>query len=149
MIQDSTFTRKNTLFHCKHFMGILMYHLEYQTKHITTGFVSIFVNVSCHDQIRNAPSLPPFLPPSLPTSLPPFLPPSLPSLPGVRWVTFFRFESFPDQSAYGCQIWSRSVGRVKKGGIQIDKQTDRHKGALQLYIVNGHHIVLCYTYAPC
>ena len=73
----------------------------------------------------------------------------------------FRFESFPDQSANACQIWSRCDGRVEKGGyrqtdIRTDRQTDIQKDR-QTYthtkghcsfiiIVDGHHIVM---YAPC
>ena len=35
---------KKILFHCKEFMGLLIYHQEYQTTHIPTGFVSVAIS---------------------------------------------------------------------------------------------------------
>ena len=40
---------------------------------------------------------------------------------GVGWVNFFRWELVPYLSAHACQIWSRSDGRVEKGGFMIMK----------------------------
>ena len=35
---------KKILFHSKDFMGLLIYHLEYQTTQIPTGFVSVAIS---------------------------------------------------------------------------------------------------------
>ena len=43
-LQDATFKRKKILFHSKEFMGLLIYHQEYQTTHIPTGFVSVAIS---------------------------------------------------------------------------------------------------------
>ena len=45
-------------------------------------------------------------------------------------MAIFKYERFPDLSAYDCQILSGSDSRVKKGG------TDRHRGTLPVYIVD-------------
>ena len=45
-----------------------------------------------------------------------------------------RYEPFADLSAYACQIWSQSDGRVENRGIQTDTHTQT-KGQLHLYIL--------------
>ena len=45
-----------------------------------------------------------------------FWPPKIP--PGK----LFWSEWFPDQSAYACQIWLQSDGRVEKRGVQTDRR---------------------------
>ena len=44
MITGNYLHRKKILFHSKDVMGLLIYHLEYQTTHIPTGFVSVAIS---------------------------------------------------------------------------------------------------------
>ena len=67
---------------------------------------------------------------------PDFLTPDPNFHPGGRGVgIFFTFESFPDVSAYACQIWSRSDGRVEKD-LHTHIHTHKQRDSVQLYIVD-------------
>ena len=44
---------KKTLFHSIYFMGLLIYHLGYQTEHIPTGFVSVAISGGFGENLAN------------------------------------------------------------------------------------------------
>ena len=75
-----------------------------------------------------------------------FWSPKIPS--GWGGSIFVGLEWFPDQSAYACQIWLQSDGRVeKKGGVQTDTHTHAHARThahthTQLYIVDDTTVAM-------